>query len=88
MSGAVRVLIADDHPVVRSGIRGMLEPNPGFEVVGEASSGTEAVVLALALTLTGTLHHIFLTRQQGTLGPAEQARRVAAALITPAAANS
>ena len=43
---------------------------------------------ALALTLTGTLHHIFLKGQAGTPGPAEQARRVAAALITPAAANS
>jgi len=42
---------------------------------------------ALALTLTGTLHHIFLKGQAGTPGPAEQARRVAAALITPAAAN-
>ena len=43
---------------------------------------------ALALTLTGTLHHIFLKGQAGTPSPAEQARRVAAALITPAAANS
>ena len=42
----------------------------------------------LALALTGTLHHIFLNGQAGTPGPAEQARRVAAALITPAAANS
>ena len=42
----------------------------------------------LALTLTGTLHHIFLTGQAGTPSPAEQARRVAAALITPVAANS
>ena len=47
MSGVVRVLIADDHPVVRSGIKGMLEPDPGFDVVGEASSGPEAVALAL-----------------------------------------
>jgi DNA-binding NarL/FixJ family response regulator len=46
-SGVVRVLIADDHPVVRSGIKGMLEPDPGFEVVGEAASGPEAVALAL-----------------------------------------
>ena len=47
MSGVVRVLIADDHPVVRSGIKGMLEPDPGFDVAGEASSGLEAVALAL-----------------------------------------
>ena len=46
-SAVVRVLIADDHPVVRSGIKGMLEPDPGFDVVGEASSGPEAVALAL-----------------------------------------
>ena len=47
MSVVVRVLIADDHPVVRSGIKGMLEPDPGFDVVGEASSGLEAAALAL-----------------------------------------
>ncbi len=46
-SGLVRVLIADDHPVVRSGIKGMLEPDPGFEVVGQAASGQEAVALSL-----------------------------------------
>ena len=46
-SGVVRVLIADDHPVVRSGIKGMLEPDPGFEVVGQAASGQEAVDLSL-----------------------------------------
>jgi DNA-binding NarL/FixJ family response regulator len=47
MSDIVRVLIADDHPVVRSGIRGMLAPDPGFEVVGEAADGAEAVALTL-----------------------------------------
>lgn len=46
-SGLVRVLIADDHSVVRSGIKGMLEPDPGFEVVGQAASGQEAVALSL-----------------------------------------
>ena len=46
-SGVVRVRIADDHPVVRSGIKGMLEPDPGFEVVGQAASGQEAVALSL-----------------------------------------
>jgi DNA-binding NarL/FixJ family response regulator len=47
MSGVVRVVIADDHPVVRSGIRGMLESDPGFEVVGEASGGAEAVAVTM-----------------------------------------
>ncbi|MHB8295175.1 MAG: response regulator [Acidimicrobiales bacterium] len=42
----VRVLVVDDHPVVREGIRAMLEADSAVEVVGEASSGPEAVALA------------------------------------------
>lgn len=45
----LRILIADDHPVVRSGIRALLEAHAGFEVVGEAGSGEEAVERAAAL---------------------------------------
>jgi DNA-binding NarL/FixJ family response regulator len=41
----IRLLIADDHPVVRDGLRGMLASEPDFEVVGEAASGAEAVRL-------------------------------------------
>ncbi|HXW44593.1 MAG TPA: response regulator transcription factor [Streptosporangiaceae bacterium] len=41
------VLIADDHPVVREGLRGMLAAEPGIRVVAEAASGDEAVVMAL-----------------------------------------
>lgn len=40
----IRLLIVDDHPVVRAGLRGMLEASDGITVVGEASSGDEAVV--------------------------------------------
>ena len=46
MSGSISVLIADDHPVVRAGLRGMLSGEPDFEVVGEAQNGKEAVALA------------------------------------------
>jgi DNA-binding NarL/FixJ family response regulator len=46
----IRVLIADDHPVVRDGLRGMFSNEPGFEVVGEAATGGEAVVLAGSLS--------------------------------------
>jgi DNA-binding NarL/FixJ family response regulator len=42
----IRVLLADDHPVVREGLNGMLSADPGTEVVGEAGSGAEAVTLA------------------------------------------
>jgi DNA-binding NarL/FixJ family response regulator len=41
----IRLLIADDHPVVRDGLRGMLAAEPDFEVVGEAASGGDAVRL-------------------------------------------
>jgi len=43
---AIRVVLADDHPVVREGLRGMLAAEPDIEVVGEAASGPEAVALA------------------------------------------
>ena len=39
----IRVLIVDDHPVVRDGLRGMLAGDPDLEVVGEASDGADAL---------------------------------------------
>lgn len=47
--GALRVVIADDHTVVRQGIRGVLEDLNGLEVVGEAGDGDEALALVRAL---------------------------------------
>ena len=43
-----RILIADDHDVVRSGVRAILEAQTGWEVVGEAENGKDAVDQALA----------------------------------------
>lgn len=45
----VRLLVVDDHPVVRDGIVGMVSSDAGIEVVGEASDGAEAIRLARAL---------------------------------------
>lgn len=39
----VRILLVDDHPIVRQGLRTLLEGRPGWEVVGEASDGVEAL---------------------------------------------
>ncbi len=44
----IRVLVADDHTVVREGLRHVLEGEPGFAVVAEASTGADAVKLAEA----------------------------------------
>lgn len=49
MSNMIRVVIADDHPVVRTGLRGMLETQSDIEVVGEAENGNLAVSLASRL---------------------------------------
>jgi DNA-binding NarL/FixJ family response regulator len=43
---SIRVLIADDHPIFRKGLRTLLDGEPGFKVVGEAGGGDEAVRLA------------------------------------------
>jgi DNA-binding NarL/FixJ family response regulator len=49
MMRPIRLLIADDHPVVRDGLRAMLATQPDMELVGEATTGTEAVAHTLAL---------------------------------------
>jgi DNA-binding NarL/FixJ family response regulator len=46
MEPNIRVLVADDHAVVREGIRHVLAEANGFDVVGEAASGTDAVTMA------------------------------------------
>ncbi|WP_306318880.1 MULTISPECIES: response regulator transcription factor [unclassified Streptomyces] len=46
---AISLLIVDDHPVVRDGLRGMFESATGFTVLGEAANGVEAVTRAAAL---------------------------------------
>jgi DNA-binding NarL/FixJ family response regulator len=46
---AIRVLIVDDHPVVRDGLRALLDRADGFEVAGEAANGVDAVGRALAV---------------------------------------
>lgn len=49
MTTPIRVLVADDHMIVRTGIRHVLESDSGFEVVGEAANGAETLSLAAQL---------------------------------------
>jgi DNA-binding NarL/FixJ family response regulator len=44
----IRVLIADDHAIVRTGLRALINGDPGMELVGEATNGEEAIALAQA----------------------------------------
>lgn len=61
----IRVLIADDHPVVREGLRGLLSFKPGFEVVGEAEDGIEAVIQANTLQPDVILMDLEMPRKNG-----------------------
>ena len=44
----IKILIVDDHPVVRSGLAGMLQGQPDFLVVGQAANGQEALPLVIS----------------------------------------
>ena len=43
--GGIRILMADDHPMFRQGLRALLESNEDFDIIGEATNGTEAVAM-------------------------------------------
>jgi two-component system, NarL family, response regulator NreC len=70
----VRVLIADDHGVVRKGLRLLLEQYPEIEVVGEAANGREVVRLATELTPNVILMDVAMPLLNG-IDAADQIRR-------------
>jgi DNA-binding NarL/FixJ family response regulator len=75
MSGTgqpIRLLLVDDHPVVRGGLRGMFAGEPGFEVVGEAENGADAIAQA------GTLRPdvVLMDLRMPEMGGVEAIRRL------------
>jgi DNA-binding NarL/FixJ family response regulator len=75
MRRAIRVLICDDHPVVRSGLRGMLQAQPDFEVVGEARNGAEAIALTNRLVPDVVLMDLRMPEVDGVTAVEEIAAR-------------
>ena len=67
---SIRILIADDHPVVRAGLQGMLASQPDFELVGEAVSGTEAVTLSAHLHPDIVLMDLRMAEMDGAVATA------------------
>jgi len=67
----IRLIIADDHPVVRAGLQGMLASQPDFEVVGEATNGVEAVALTAALHPDVVLMDLRMTGMDGVAAIAQ-----------------
>ncbi|MEU4267115.1 response regulator transcription factor [Streptomyces sp. NPDC026092] len=69
------LLIVDDHPVVRDGLRGMFTADPGFRVLGEAADGVQGVELALSLDPDVVLMDLRMPGGNGVDAIAELTRR-------------
>jgi NarL family two-component system response regulator LiaR len=65
MDKSIRILIADDHAVVREGLRGLITSEPGMEVVGEAADGIEATLKVHALQPDVILMDLVMPRKDG-----------------------
>ena len=61
----IRIVLAEDHVIVREGLRGLLDLAPDLEVVGEASNGREAVALALELAPSVVVMDIAMSELNG-----------------------
>ena len=65
MTDSIRILIADDHTLVRAGMRALLDSEPGMEVIGEAADGLEAVAKTQQLDPDVVLMDLVMPRKGG-----------------------
>ena len=65
MVNTIRILIADDHSIVRQGLRALIDTEPDMEAVGEASDGIEAVELARQTQPDVILLDMMMPRKNG-----------------------
>jgi DNA-binding NarL/FixJ family response regulator len=70
-----RILVADDHPIVRSGLRKLLDAQPDLEVAAEAEDGAEAVEKALAEDVQLAILDVSMPRMTGIQAAAELSKR-------------
>ncbi len=71
MSETLKILIVDDHAIVREGLRWLISTEPGMTVVGEAENGVEAVQRAYALHPDVILMDLVMPRQDGIMAIGE-----------------
>lgn len=89
--GRIRIVIADDHPVVRAGLQEILRSQPDFEIVGEASNGVEAVALASQVQPDVVLMDLRMTLLDGAAATAQiraQQARTAVLVLTSYESNA
>ncbi len=79
----IRILIADDHKVVRRGLRGFLELDPALEVVGEAGNGEEAVAMARHLEPDVVLMDLLMPVMDGIEATRQIRRRLPDVEVAP-----
>ena len=70
-----RILVADDHPIVRSGLRKLLNSKPDLEVVAEAENGAEAVEKAMAEDIHLAILDVSMPRMTGIQAAAQLHKR-------------
>jgi DNA-binding NarL/FixJ family response regulator len=75
MTSTIRVLVADDHAVVRHGVRLLLEREPDLEVVAEASDGAEAIAAAATGDIDLVILDVSMPRMSGLQAARELSRR-------------